>query len=329
MNPSPTSPRRPSRQPWTKERLIHERAVAIGAALEPGTALAYSSALQSYLSFCHAHQLPVEPTTDTLSFYVVYMCAHIKPQSVEAYLSGICARLEPFFPHVHDNRRHAVVTKCLVGCKKMYTTNATRKSALPHALLSQILSTGFPSPSHDEFLFRAILAVGWHGIMRLGELVWPDNLDLQDYRKVIMHLSVEVLPGGFSFILPGHKGDRLFEGNRVVVLHTCSPDDPIQPFSNYLKSRDSLFPYNPELWLRADGSIPHRRWFISLLHVFLPKEYGGHSLRSGGATALAEAGIPEELIRRAGRWSSDAFEIYIRNHPTLLASILMNRCSDT
>src|ERR1700722_20037599 len=119
--PLPSSKRQP-RLPWTKDQLLHERAVAIGASMEPGTALAYASAFQSYLSFCKAHQLPLDPTPDTLSFYTVYMCAHIKPQSVETYLSGICARLEPFFPDVRDNQKHRLVAKCLAGCKKMYSS---------------------------------------------------------------------------------------------------------------------------------------------------------------------------------------------------------------
>ena len=33
---------------------------------------------------------------------------------------------------------------------------------------------------------------------------------------------------------------------------------------------------------------------------------GTHSLRSGGATAAANAGIPDRLFKRHGRWSSDS-----------------------
>ena len=33
---------------------------------------------------------------------------------------------------------------------------------------------------------------------------------------------------------------------------------------------------------------------------------GTHSLRSGGATAAADAGIPDRLFKRHGRWSSDS-----------------------
>ena len=33
---------------------------------------------------------------------------------------------------------------------------------------------------------------------------------------------------------------------------------------------------------------------------------GTHSLRSGGATAAANAGIPDRLFKRHGRWSTDS-----------------------
>ena len=33
---------------------------------------------------------------------------------------------------------------------------------------------------------------------------------------------------------------------------------------------------------------------------------GTHSLRSGGATAAANAGIPDRLFKRHGRWSFDS-----------------------
>ena len=43
-----------------------------------------------------------------------------------------------------------------------------------------------------------------------------------------------------------------------------------------------------------------------------PQLYGAHSLRIGGATAALAAGVPPQLIRLMGRWSSDVYEIYCR-----------------
>ena len=43
-----------------------------------------------------------------------------------------------------------------------------------------------------------------------------------------------------------------------------------------------------------------------------PSLFGAHSLRIGGATAALAAGVPPQLIRLMGRWSSDIYEIYCR-----------------
>jgi hypothetical protein len=43
-----------------------------------------------------------------------------------------------------------------------------------------------------------------------------------------------------------------------------------------------------------------------------PARFGAHSLRIGGATAAAAAGVPPSVIRVMGRWNSEIFEIYTR-----------------
>ena len=43
-----------------------------------------------------------------------------------------------------------------------------------------------------------------------------------------------------------------------------------------------------------------------------PSEFGTHSLRIGGATALFAAGADETVIRTMGRWSSDCYRLYVR-----------------
>ena len=73
--------RQPARLPWSREQLVHERAVALGNAIDKSTSLTYSSALNSYLAFVHMHHLPIDPSEDTLSFYVVYMSHLVLPRS--------------------------------------------------------------------------------------------------------------------------------------------------------------------------------------------------------------------------------------------------------
>jgi len=47
-------------------------------------------------------------------------------------------------------------------------------------------------------------------------------------------------------------------------------------------------------------------------------------MRAGGATSLAEHGVPPSIIQLLGRWSSQAFLIYIRKSPALIQAMLFS-----
>jgi hypothetical protein len=314
--------RQPARVAWSHERLVHERSVAMGNSISLATSSSYSSALQSYLNFCRLHKLPVDPTPDTLSFYIVFMCHHIQPRSVLSYLSGICNQLDAFFPEVRRNRRHYLVTKTLAGCQRLRNIPTARKAPLTITHLIHALASHALNPTHDDILFVCQLLTGFHALLRLGELVWPDTTRLQDYRKITQRRSVLTTPATFEFVLPGCKTDKTFAGNHILVRKISADHDPHRVFITYLASRDKLFPYNPELWLRSNGTIPTYKWFIQRMRGLFPRDMAGHSIRSGGATALAEANVAPSLIMVIGRWTSEAWRGYIRKHPVLLGGLI-------
>lgn len=122
--------RQPHWVPWTCKCLVHERAIALGQAIDVSTWKNYRSALNSYLSFIRMHNMPIEPTAETLSLYTMYMCHHIKPDLVDTYLSGICHQLEPYFPEVSQVRKARLVHCTLEGCKCLRGTSTIQKWAL-------------------------------------------------------------------------------------------------------------------------------------------------------------------------------------------------------
>ena len=75
------------------------------------------------------------------------------------------------------------------------------------------------------------------------------NHSLQNPQKITKHTSVQISENSFQFFLPGHKADRFFEGNSIVLLKTNSSHIPVfEKFHNYLTSCDKLFPYHSPLW---------------------------------------------------------------------------------
>ncbi|KAF8548958.1 hypothetical protein OG21DRAFT_1422109, partial [Imleria badia] len=235
--------------PWFLSRLLHECAIALGMALERSSAAAYNSHLNSYLTFCQIHNRPVTPTVDTLSFFIVYMSAHIRPDSVMVYLAGICNRLESEFPDVQQHRAHPLVKRTLAGCLRRGRQQPLRKPPLTLTILHDVLSSSAQTALHDDLLFATLVATGFYVLMCLGELVWPDTIALQSFRKVILRFSLRIDHNSYSFTLPTHK-----------------------------------------------------------------------SLKR--PTALTLTGTPPHVIQAIGRWSSDEWQKYVRNHAYLQQALL-------
>ena len=305
------------------ERLVYERSLALGYAIELSTSSAYNSHLNSYLNFCRLHERSVDPTADTLSFFVVWLAHHIEPRSIESYLSGIASRLEPFFPAVRDTRRSLLVSRTLQGCKRHLSKPITRAPALGVSDINRVVAALVGSRDYDTVLFLALLVTGFTTLQRLGELVWSDSLRLQSWRKVALRHTVTISDEGMSYLLPSPKSDRSGSGSRVLVpASAILPLDAFPRLRAYLSMRDMSFAHHPALWVTANGEVPTRAWFLRRLRQSFHAGISGHSLRAGGATALASAGLAPELIQAAGRWSSASFERYIRQHPFILHAII-------
>ncbi|KJA20809.1 hypothetical protein HYPSUDRAFT_110131, partial [Hypholoma sublateritium FD-334 SS-4] len=243
------------------------------------------------------HNFPIDPTEETLSFFVVYMSHHIKPDSVGTYLSGICHQLEPYFPNVREARRSSIVTRTLKGCKRLKGTPIARKRALSLNDLAIIINDLPDAPPHDTLLFTAMITSGFFALLRLGEMTFPDDPLIREWRKITRRSSVVTSDTQYEFFLPSHKADRYFEGNRVIIRKQQFQHNPLALFLRYLKSRDTLFPLCSPLWLTSKGEVPTRSFFMRRLRTYFDRGVGGQSMRAGGTTSLAEHGIPPSIIQ--------------------------------
>ncbi|KAJ3538665.1 hypothetical protein NM688_g6484 [Phlebia brevispora] len=179
------------------------------------------------------------------------------------------------------------VARTLAGCRKLYNTPPNRKRPLEESdihILLHALSTPSGS-SHDDLLFLSITLTGVFALMRLGELVWPDRVADRTSRKLILRNSVRFHDNGFRLFLPGHKADRFFEGNDVIVTsflpsvnstalfeHSGSPPEAPYPRARGFSHGSELFspmtlpgtPYAPEGPLcsqsAASPTIASKRW---------------------------------------------------------------------
>jgi len=73
-----------------------------------------------------------------------------------------------------------------------------------------------------------------------------------------------------------------------------------------------LFPRDDGKHMRSGTPRGRLTYWLNIIGEPDVKAFGFHSLRAGGATAAAKAGVPVHLIKQHGNWSSDAVYAYIR-----------------
>ena len=286
-------------------------------ALERSTVGGYSTGARHYLHFCRLHHLPLDPTPQTLSQYIAYTSLSIA--SGPKYLTGACHFLQDLFPEFKDSRASPLVQATIRGSRKICADPVRRKQPIRISHLSAFLDTARRTRDYDDLLFATIVACCFYACHRSGELVLKGKKSV-DWRKVIKRSSLHFSTGYAGYRLPYHKTNPFFTGTDILF---SSQDiaDPVSLLREFVRARDAIHGARSPLFLRKDGSHPTRAWFDSKLFSFVDRSFGGHSLRAGGATFYAALGLSESIIMALGRWSSEAWKIYIRDNPGVRAAL--------
>jgi hypothetical protein len=286
-------------------------------ALERSTVGGYSTGARDYARFCHLHHLPLDPSPQTLSRYIAYSSLSIA--SGPKYLTGVRHFLRDLYPEFDTNRASPLVQATIRGSKKVRADPICRKQPIRIDHLLSFVSTAHATGAYDDLLFATIVSCCFYGCHRSGELVLKTKKST-DWRKIIKRSSLHFSPGYVGYHLPYHKSDPFYHGTDIL-FSTQEVADPVGLLRDFVHRRDKIHGARRALFLREDGSHPTRAWFDSKLFSFVDRSFGGHSFRAGGATFYASLGLSESIIMALGRWSSEAWKIYIRDHPSIRAAL--------
>ena len=152
-----------------------------------------------------------------------------------------------------------------------------------------------------------------------------------DEKEVFQH-SEHLLPSDVTFFwrdgvqharvrMRKRKDLKVLRGKQAVVIVAGGGQhfDAVQLLSAWLEARRALgLTDRHPLFCHEDGRCIDTGDVREAVRRVMaaagrdPRLYGAHSLRIGGATAALAAGVPPQLIRLMGRWSSDVYEIYCR-----------------
>ena len=132
------------------------------------------------------------------------------------------------------------------------------------------------------------------------------------------------------------KNDQFRKGQQIIVCRSDRNDTcPVAAVENFLragkhKPEDPLFgriisaPVTGDYLTGRMSDTRARELFLALIEKadISPEGFGLHSLRSGGATAAANAGVQDRLLQRHGGWKcSSSQNCYIQESLTDLMSV--------
>lgn len=173
----------------------------------------------------------------------------------------------------------------------------------------------------------AACCTGFFGFMRCGEFLLPDSttFDASPHLAVAdVAVDSHQIPTMVAIRIKMSKTDQFKEGTTIYLGKTSTEICPVTAILHYLSIRpDGQGP----LFVSSDLKPITKRLFVSKIREVLAKAgidasgYKGHSFRIGAATTAAACGLNEGLIKALFRWSSCAYQVYIKIPPQELASI--------
>ena len=163
---------------------------------------------------------------------------------------------------------------------------------------------------HSLFLFFGLLRVSEFTSPRVG--VWDSTIHLS--RLDVGFVSA---PATMAIHIKASKTDPFRVGCTIHLVPLNVGVCPVRAMRSYLRLPRSrggpLFTFN-------DGRFLTRAHVARVLQVYFRVPLlSTHSFRIGGASALANAGVPMVIIQQLGRWRGDAFYRYLRLSPSVAA----------
>ncbi|MES9882771.1 MAG: tyrosine-type recombinase/integrase [Sedimenticola sp.] len=217
--------------------------------------------------------------------------------------------------NLNDPTQNYLVVRMLEGFHRIKKTPDTRVPIMYNTLaaictvLHQICFS-----QYEVILFKAVYTLAFFGLFRVSELVVSSQLQAD---RPLFITDVEIMAGArqIGIRLRKSKTNQRGAPTMVNVFAIDSPCCPVRALQALLIRR----PKSVYLFCHQDGKPLTRYQFGAVLAkatvtLKLPKaNYQTHSFRIGAASWLAQKGVADSVIKKLGRWQSNAFKRYIRS----------------
>ncbi len=283
---------------------------------------AYSSAQKQFVNFCtqngflHANGSTCPASELTILRFIGNCSASKQASTLRVYLSAIRAlHVQSGYPDPLINCLR--IPLAIKGLRRSQSLNLKPAGKLPiTALVLLSIKSNLNVSDPDDAMLWAACCTAFFGFLRAAEFTCSPSQFQEGVHLSLACIKIDKspIPDTVHVYLPRSKTDQFGKGCSILLARSDCALCPVAALMSYLMIRGS----SPgPLFRFSDGSpLSKSKLFTNLQRLLSQAGWQGrytlHSFRVGAATTAASLGFPTHLIQALGRWSSDAYKVYIR-----------------
>ncbi len=286
------------------------------------TRRSYRAGLKLYKQFCSTYAISPLPATElTLRFFCAQASSSVTAPTIAVYMSAIrLYHLEKGYP---DPTANAPLLKYLLqGIKRSQSTRPTQKHPITPDLLKRLkpLLKSSGLSSSQWHLYWAAFTLAFYAFFRVSEYTAPARHRATSHTLKLSQVTLRAT--SIKICLTKTKTAQFQVPSPIHIGATKTSTCPVKALTSFLSHRSA--PSTSPLFTFEDGSFLTPRLVSNTLKSVISRAgldssgYSSHSFRIGAATTAAASGVPDHLVQKLGRWSSDAYKSYIRPQTSTL-----------
>jgi hypothetical protein len=280
----------------------------------------YSGSIEQFIRFCDTEGVPSHLRFPADEFVLCAFAASSAGIHARTTPRGRLSALKAW--HVAHNmewKGSARLRYVLNGVHNLAPRGSRRPPRPPiTASMISLLVEHLDLNSSLDAAVAACATTAFWGQCRLGELLPTSMSDTLSTPFPLRSSFKRSVRNPLSCIIHLPRTKTHHHGQDIVLVEQANPSNPISLLKRHLRvnnvSNDSfLFSYTSKNGLSPLTKPIFLKRCNEIWHPLGYPRTTGHCFRIGGTTELLIAGIPPDIVKVTGRWSSDSFLRYWRS----------------
>ncbi|TFK19746.1 hypothetical protein FA15DRAFT_600945, partial [Coprinopsis marcescibilis] len=292
---------------------------ALKNSVSQSTAKNYSSALSAFTRFCNKESIPVRLQFPSSEYILcAFAASGAGTLSASTVRNRLAALRNYHITHGLPWNGSQMLQSVIAGVDRLLPPSSRRPLRLPvdAKMITKLVSS---LNLHEPFdaAVAACASVAFWGQARLRELLQTSARSLQNPVIPLCRHLRKSHRNKKSWILQLPQTKTKRHGDDMVLVRQDTLSDPHFLLRNHFhvsagRNSHNLFVYaskfGPRNLTKAHFLERCNQIWTGLGYT----RFTGHSFRIGGTTELLLAGVPPDVVKAMGRWSSDSFLRYWR-----------------